>query len=228
MVELISSGSLRLQVFCGVAYNCFGGLRLSVLYGGLRRLRSAAEGSTTHATAFQLNCDWLIFWPLFAVNWKLICSAFDCFRAHLRFWINLRVINVRIIIIIIIIIVCHSVLAYIAQNVLRCIDCWCMRLWSVFKLGLYLDVVFMSFRKQKLICDINSYIFCIYLFSYLFNIQTLRGQNRYKQTELYKRYLLFLWQIFCLFTNYIKILQYCSHTSHIVFNAFSTVYDKSI
>jgi len=57
----------------------------------------------THGTAFQLNCDWLILRPLFAVNWKLIYSAFDCCRAHLRFWINLRVINVRIIIIIIII-----------------------------------------------------------------------------------------------------------------------------
>jgi len=47
---------------------------------------------------------WLILWPLFAVNWKLICSAIDCCRARVRFWINLRVINVRIIIIIIYII----------------------------------------------------------------------------------------------------------------------------
>jgi len=49
----------------------------------------------THGTAFQLNCDLLIFWH-FDI---FICSAFDCCRAHLRFWINLRVINDHIIII---------------------------------------------------------------------------------------------------------------------------------
>jgi len=35
------------NVFTGVAYNFGGSLWLSVLYGGLRRLKSAAEGSNS-------------------------------------------------------------------------------------------------------------------------------------------------------------------------------------
>jgi hypothetical protein len=54
----------------------------------------------TLRTVFQPNCEWFTTLLILAGNRKLTCSIFDCCHAHMRFWINFRVINVLKIIII--------------------------------------------------------------------------------------------------------------------------------
>jgi len=73
-----------------VAYNFFGGLRLSVLvYGGLRRLRSAAEGSNEYEKTVK-PFDSLRTIPLFiidsilALQKKSVIIQTECFMYWLR------------------------------------------------------------------------------------------------------------------------------------------------